>query len=1145
MNSKVFYPVYLLLFSTTILFSQTGKLAFIQNKGQWPSEISYRTDFPGGQALATATGMLVGSFDPASVQARSEWDMKTEERGATGRQYQLDHPNEPDLKGHGWRFHFLNGNPLTIIENKGQSADFYNFWVGDPSQYASKVRSFEEITYKNVYNNIDVKYYTSPEGFLENDIILNPSADATNLGFEIEGIDVISLNNLGGLVLTTTVGDITIPAPVSYLIDNKGKKTPILVAFNIQNKVIRFSIPTYDHSQTLIIDPVVMRWATWGTNNTSADTHNHGTGVDSLGKLYITGHVNSTGLIAVGAFQATTGGGEDVYVGKYTEPTIPGASGSRVWQTYIGGSGTDNDCAIQMGPDGYIYIAAYTKSDIPKTMGSGFTAGAWTQRTSSGGSFEQALIIKLDLAGNGALAREIGSTAKDFNWKPMDIRIIKTGGSTYDLIYCGSVTQPASTGADADFPKPTSPNNTSYTQPALANDNAVIMRISSNFVTLNWVKNIGSDITTSKDETASIMIVDPVGNIYAAGYTTGSANISYNNPSSQTTLTGAQDGWIMKLNGSGVVQWSRYFNSGATKTTSILSMELNPSDTNLTIAGITSGLAALNITAGAAQTTYGGGTMDLFVAKISLTGKVTNWGTYFGGSGTETNMMGLNIDDNDDIYFLGYTASTDYPIPAGCNPLQSNNYGANDAVFTKLSSTGATIIYSTYYGGTADDNDPLGQRGILFNDCRAYLSVTAASNNVPLTAGAVTTGKTSGTTILEPIIVSMANPPDLIGNGITTPQLINCHATATTLSAIAATYNIPGVVRNTIAQTNGTPGAYPSGLPTVTSYQWQQSTDFTHTWTSIPGATSQNYSPGILVQTTHFRRVVNGDFCIAPDSVVAIAVMGGPNATPSTTCAGVNLNLFSNSVGGSGSNTYAWSGPLGFTSTLQNPVINPASALNNGTYIVTVTDVGGCKSTQVMDVDFGSCTYSIVLSVSLVSFEAKKDIASSLLSWQTANEHNSDYFDVERSINGTDWNKIGLVKAGGNTTTMTGYNYTDENPALGINYYRLRILDIGGAYKYSSIKIVEFNNLKKVTIENVVPNPFAGNMTVNYNIPNNGNVIVSIIDAQGRLLASQEDIALKGLNAMKFNTEDYAAGLYFVKVDYGDISSSYKMLVKK
>ena len=95
-------------------------------------------------------------------------------------------PKEPDLKGHGWRFHFLNGNPVSTIKNKGQSSDFYNFWVGDPSQHASKVRSFEEITYKNVYNNIDVKYYTSTNGCLENDIILNPYHDASNLAFEIK-----------------------------------------------------------------------------------------------------------------------------------------------------------------------------------------------------------------------------------------------------------------------------------------------------------------------------------------------------------------------------------------------------------------------------------------------------------------------------------------------------------------------------------------------------------------------------------------------------------------------------------------------------------------------------------------------------------------------------------------------------------------------------------------------------------------------------------------------------------------------------------------------------------------------------------------------------------------------------------------------
>jgi hypothetical protein len=1142
MNSRIYSTVYLLFLSTTLIFSQTNKLAFIQNKGQWPLEINYLTDFPGGQALATSTGMLVGCYDPASIQARVAWGMKIEARDS-GYQYQIDHPTPPDLKGHGWRFHFLNGNPMKIIENKGQSNDFYNFWIGDPSHHASKVRSFDEITYKNVYDNIDVKYYTSAEGFLENDIILNPSADATNMSFEIEGIDIITLNNQGGLVLTTTVGDVTVPAPISYLIDDKGRRTPVQVRFILDNKVIRFSIPSYDHSQTLIIDPVIVRWATWATNASSADTHNHGTGVDSLGNLYVTGRISTNGLITVGAFQSTSGGGYDIFVGKYVEPAIPGGSGSRVWQTYLGGSGLDNSIGLQMGIDGFIYLTANTTSDMAKTYGSGFSAGSWTQRTSGGGALQQMLVVKLDMAGNGALTREMGSLTNNFAMQASDIRVVKTGIRTYDLIYSGYCLQPASLGtADGDFPTPQTPSGTTYTQPSSAKLNGLILRISSDFNTLSWIKNIGSDVASAKDEVICITTVDLSGNIYAAGYTVGTANISYNNPSTQTAKTGTQDGWIMKLNGSGVVQWSRYFNSGVLKTTSILSMELNQADTNLTIAGITSGLAATNITSGVVQSTYGGGTMDLFVAKISKSGSMTNWGTYFGGSGTETNMMGLNTDVNDDIYFLGYSSSTNYLTTA--NPIQSTNFGLNDAVFTKLNSTGTAVVYSTYYGGNNDDNDPIGQRGILFNNCRAYLSVTANSPNIPLTLGALTTTKTSGTSVPEPVIVSMANPPDLLGNSISTPQLIPCHMAPTMLSAGIASYNIPGVIRSGILQTNGTVGAYPSGLPGPTGYQWQQSIDYTHVWTNIAGATSQNYSPGILVQTTYYRRVVSGDFCIAPDSIVAIAITGGPNVSPMATCAGTTLSLFSNATGGSGSNTYDWTGPLSFTSTLQNPQITPATNANDGYYTVTATDAGGCKNTKAMYVDFSACTFSVVLSVTLLNFDAIKNETTTSLKWQTGNELNSDNFNIERSNNGMEWHTIGNVKAAGSSLKLLSYNFIDKYPEQGINFYRLKCNESYGKFGYSTVKKVIFDDMREINIISVMPNPFENTVTVNYVSPDFNTTTLRIIDAIGRTIETKECNTVKGLNTIQWNTMEYAKGMYFITLIYDDKSVKYKMVMK-
>ena len=285
----------------------------------------------------------------------------------------------------------------------------------------------------------------------------------------------------------------------------------------------------------------------------------------------------------------------------------------------------------------------------------------------------------------------------------------------------------------------------------------------------------------------------------------------------------------MSLNGStGVANWSRYFNGAAGQTSDILCAEVNTSKNQIFIGGLTSGMTlGVNITSGTYQTTSGG--TDFFVANLPTSGAATNWGTYVGGTtGGAVNMMGLNVDLNNDVYVLGYTTSKSFP--AVDFPIQSatEDGSKEDAVFFKLTgSNGATLQYSTYLGGNGDDksDDPVGERGIRFNNCRIYLAITTYSPNFPLTQGTLTAIKHSSTSYGEPILVSMANPPDLLDNGILsgTPQTITCGQTPQPITAGVPSYIIPNIIRDSVpvSPASGGAGAYPSGYPPITSYQWQ------------------------------------------------------------------------------------------------------------------------------------------------------------------------------------------------------------------------------------------------------------------------------------------------------------------------------------
>jgi hypothetical protein len=218
-------------------------------------------------------------------------------------------------------------------------------------------------------------------------VICNPGFDARDLNIVLNGVEALSINNKGGLVIRTSIGEMELPAPVAYQQIN-GVRTVVASAYRLTgSSSFTFDLGTYDEANTLIIDPIALRWATWVNTNSSSfngggSGHNHGHGIwvdPTDGAIYMVARVDGqTNLITPGAYETSPNGGVDLIVGKYFEPAAIGGSGTRVWQTYIGGAADDNPYALEQGPDGNIYITGYTaSSDFPLIGGTAFgtTAG--------------------------------------------------------------------------------------------------------------------------------------------------------------------------------------------------------------------------------------------------------------------------------------------------------------------------------------------------------------------------------------------------------------------------------------------------------------------------------------------------------------------------------------------------------------------------------------------------------------------------------------------------------------------------------------------------------------------------------------------------------------------------------------------------
>ncbi|MEN0003923.1 MAG: T9SS type A sorting domain-containing protein [Bacteroidota bacterium] len=95
------------------------------------------------------------------------------------------------------------------------------------------------------------------------------------------------------------------------------------------------------------------------------------------------------------------------------------------------------------------------------------------------------------------------------------------------------------------------------------------------------------------------------------------------------------------------------------------------------------------------------------------------------------------------------------------------------------------------------------------------------------------------------------------------------------------------------------------------------------------------------------------------------------------------------------------------------------------------------------------------LPVELTEFKVSVVRASSQLVWQTATEINNEGFEIQRSMDGQAWQKIGFVRGQGSTQEPQQYTFTDELPLNGTNYYRLKQMDFDGQVDYSAIEVVE------------------------------------------------------------------------------------------
>jgi Secretion system C-terminal sorting domain len=156
------------------------------------------------------------------------------------------------------------------------------------------------------------------------------------------------------------------------------------------------------------------------------------------------------------------------------------------------------------------------------------------------------------------------------------------------------------------------------------------------------------------------------------------------------------------------------------------------------------------------------------------------------------------------------------------------------------------------------------------------------------------------------------------------------------------------------------------------------------------------------------------------------------------------------------------------------------------------------------------------LAVKLLSFTGNAAAGKNILQWATATETNNHHFDIERSTNAIDFEKLGTVAGAGNSYTIKNYGFTDESPLTGTNYYRLNQTGINGKFEYSAI--IALKNTGNGTLS-IYPNPAGGQLFINglKNKPNN----YKITNTLGQVMQQGNAAPNKPINVQTLNTGTY------------------------
>lgn len=617
-----------------------------------------------------------------------------------------------------------------------------------------------------------------------------------------------------------------------------------------------------------------------------------------------------------------------------------------------------------------------------------------------------------------------------------------------------------------------------------------------------WAKSCGS---AAGNEVGTSVVIDASGNSYTTGYFYSTVDFDPGNAEYNLTSEGDADIFVLKLDASGNFLWAKGI--GSTGADKGMGIALDASGNIYTVGSFSvtvdfdPGAGVINLTSL--------GLTDIFVLKLDPSGNFMM--AQRKGGRTNDAANGIALDASGNIFITGtFSGQSGNPGDEWVSIK-----GTPDAFVSKLNAAG-TFLWSKLFGDVG-------------NDYGKSITVDAAGN-------IYTTGSFSGYAGISPgtfYVVSAGKSDAFI-------LKINADGTISWFKNLGGTEDDFG---NSIA-VDGTGNVFTTGS-FKTTVDFDPASETTFNLTSAGGA---DIFISKLTNTGSFSwaKKMGGPNDDAANSIKLdafgnIYTTGYFNSTVDFDPGAGEFNL--TSAGSTDifiSKLYS-SGDLVFAKkmggTLEDvgnsiAVDNTGKSYSTGFYTGTANFDPGTGSYDLVSLGLSDIYVSLLLPkapmpVMLLNFTASKKMDDVVLSWQTATESNSDRFEMERSIDGAIFKKIGEVQASGNSNSVRSYVFIDKNAGNGLSvhkaYYRFRQFDFDGKFFMSSVKSIDLGQDK--TAIYIFPNPVRNVATI-YADASYVGLIYSIKDETGR-------IVLKGTLSSTNTSVDFSqlrAGIYFVNV---------------